>query len=234
MEQLSHHAQALQGRACSTLLHLRAWPHVLLQAPVLWDVLHPHGSWVWASFLMPWKEVRAQGWRPAHLQFSTGAYTVFLRPLNCVSSNPGLPHSGHVPNAARQIHFEVGVLLLLQQAVQEEECFPLMFISCEHCRPRLELISCVVLCKNRKYVLPTFQMLWNAEFGGKENDKWEKYGTSSFPERSPNCKTSPVCVKLKWFTVTAMLQQRLSWYFSPSFADIGDAYGYFFCSVLGS
>lgn len=86
-------------------------------------------------------------------------YTVFLRSLRCVSSNPGLPRSGHVANAVLQIHFEVGVLVLLQRAVQEEECFPLMFISCEHCRPCLELISCVVLCKNRKYILPTFQML---------------------------------------------------------------------------
>lgn len=120
--------------------------------------IHP-SSWVLASFLMPRKRDQSKGWRPAHLQFSTCGYTVFLRSLHCVSSNPGLPRSGHVPNAARQVHFEVGVLVLLQQAVQEEECFPLMFISCEHCRPRLELISCVDLCKNRKYILPTFQML---------------------------------------------------------------------------
>lgn len=61
--------------------------------------------------------------------------------------------------AARQIHFEVGVLVLLQQSMQEEECSPLMCISYEHCWPLLELISCMVPFKNRKYVLPTFQML---------------------------------------------------------------------------
>lgn len=58
--------------------------------------------------------------------------------------------------AARQIHFEVGILVLLQQAAQEEECSPLMFISYEHCWPLLELISCMVPFKNRKYILPAF------------------------------------------------------------------------------
>jgi len=58
--------------------------------------------------------------------------------------------------AAQQIHFEVGILVLLQKAVQEEECSPLMFISYEHYWPLLELVSCMVPFKNRKYIFTNF------------------------------------------------------------------------------
>lgn len=161
------------------------------QAPALWGGELQTLSWCRRSghpSPCPEKEIRARSSRPAHLCLSTWLHSVFrvTSPLSFIQTlvrrvQDMFPMCS---TAARQSHFEVGILVLLQQAVQEEECFPLMFISCEHCWPHLELISCMVPFKNRKYILPTFQMLWNAAFGGKEKAKWEKYGTFSFSERS--------------------------------------------------